>query len=219
MRPLTSPINRLTRAPPGERRDFTATVCLAFSVILLFSLKFHFPLPLEFDSLQQLNPNIDAHEMPPKKRLGKELPLEGPFEIAGGQVHETTQTTAQLQTSVELHPTTAKTRRPEKPPEQPPTQVELSIMNTSTLSIQQQPQHQETEAQEHQQQDSDKEIEAIIEDELMCLRQDNERLRLMQEHLARRKAMVKRTQVMQQQIEQERAAQIELQRAIEHLHQ
>jgi hypothetical protein len=41
-------------------------------------------------------------------------------------------------------------------------------------------------------------------------------LRPMQEHLARRKAMVKRTQVMQQQIKQERAVQIELQCAIEH---
>jgi hypothetical protein len=39
-------------------------------------------------------------------------------------------------------------------------------MNTSKLSIQQQPQCQETEAQEDQQQDSDEEIKAIIEDEL-----------------------------------------------------
>jgi hypothetical protein len=45
----------------------------------------------------------------------------------------------------------------------------------------------------------------------MRLCQENERLWLMQEHLAKRKAMVKRTQVMQQQIEQERATQIELQ--------
>jgi hypothetical protein len=35
--------------------------------------------------------------------------------------------------------------------------------------------------------------------------------------MARRKAMAKRKQVMQQQIKQESAAQIELQRAIEHL--
>jgi hypothetical protein len=53
----------------------------------------------------------------------------------------------------------------------------------------------------------------------MCLHQEDEHLRLMQEHLARRKAMAKRTQVMQQQIKQERVAHIELQRAIEHLHQ
>jgi hypothetical protein len=63
----------------------------------------------------------------------------------------------------------------------------------------------------------DEEIEAIIKYELMRLYQENEHLWLMQEHLARRKAMVKRTQVMQQQIEQKRAAQIELQRAILHL--
>jgi hypothetical protein len=40
----------------------------------------------------------------------------------------------------------------------------------------------------------------------------------MQEQMARRKAMAKRTQVMQQQIEQERATQAELLQAIEHLH-
>jgi hypothetical protein len=65
------------------------------------------------------------------------------------------------------------------------------------LSIQQQPQHHETEAQEDQQQDSNEEIEVVIEDELTCLRQENEHLWLMQEHLVRKKAMAKRTQVMQ----------------------
>jgi hypothetical protein len=38
----------------------------------------------------------------------------------------------------------------------------------------------------------EEEIEAVIEDELARLRQENERLRVMQEQLARRKAMVKR---------------------------
>jgi hypothetical protein len=123
--------------------------------------------------------------------------------MAGGQVYETTQTTTQLQTSAEPRPATTKTKRPEEPLEQPPTQVEVFIMNTSTLSTQQQPQRQETKAQEDQQQDSDEEIEAIIEDELTRLHQENECLRLMQEHLARRKAMTKRTQIMQQQIKQE----------------
>jgi hypothetical protein len=70
------------------------------------------------------------------------------------------------------------------------------VTNTSTLSTQQQPQHQETEDQEDQQQDSDEEIKAIIKGELRCLPQENEHLWLMQEHLARRKAMAKRTQVM-----------------------
>jgi hypothetical protein len=159
--------------------DFTTTVCLAFSVVFLFSFEFYFPFTLEFDSLWQSNPNIGAHRLwarentygiPPKKRPGKELPLEGSSETAGSQVHETTQTTAQLQTSIEPRPTTTETRRPEEPPEQPPTQVEVPIMNTSTLSIQQQPQHQETEAQEDQQQDSDEEVEVVIEDELTHLR-------------------------------------------------
>jgi hypothetical protein len=53
-------------------------------------------------------------------------------------------------------------------------------------------QHQETKTQEDQQQDSE-EIKAIIEDELARLRQENECLRLMQEQLARRKAMAKRS--------------------------
>jgi hypothetical protein len=95
----------------------------------------------------------------------------------------------------------------------------MPIMKTSTQSIQQQPQRQVTKAQEDQQQDSDEEIKAIIEDELTCLHQENEHLWILQEHLAKRKVMAKRTKVMQQQIEQERAAQIELQHAIEHLHQ
>jgi hypothetical protein len=135
--------------------------------------------------------------MPLTKRLGKELPLKGPSEMVISQVHGTTQTITQLQTSVEPRLATVETRRLGEPPEQPPIQVEMPIMNTSTLSIQQQPQHQETEAHEDQQQDSDEEIEAIIKDELTCLRQEMEHLWLMQEHLARRKAMVKRTQVMQ----------------------
>jgi hypothetical protein len=92
-------------------------------------------------------------------------------------------------------------------------------MNTSASNTQQPPQRQEIEAQEDQQQDSKEEIEAIIEDELACLHQENECLRLMREQLARRKAMAKRAQVMPQQIEQERATQAELQRAIEYLHQ
>jgi hypothetical protein len=72
-------------------------------------------------------------------------------------------------------------------------------------------QHQAIETQENLQQDSEEEIEAIIEDELTRLSQENDRLRLMQEHLARQMVMAKRSQVMQQQIEQERATQAELQ--------
>jgi hypothetical protein len=43
----------------------------------------------------------------------------------------------------------------------------------------------------------EEEIEAIIEDVLARLHQENERLCLMQEHLARHKAIAKRSQVMQ----------------------
>jgi hypothetical protein len=72
--------------------------------------------------------------MPPKKRRGKELLLEGPSQMVGGQAHETTQTATQLQTSTEPRSTATETRRPGEPPEQLPTQVEVPIMNTSTLS-------------------------------------------------------------------------------------
>jgi hypothetical protein len=51
----------------------------------------------------------------------------------------------------------------------------------------------------------EEEIEVVIEDELACLCQENELLRLVPEQMARRKAMAKRAQVMQQQIKQERA--------------
>jgi hypothetical protein len=108
--------------------------------------------------------------MPPKKKPKKDLPLEGPSQMVEGQVHETIQTTAQLQTSTGPCPVTAEIRCLEEPPEPPLTQVEVPVMNTSTLKTQQQPQRQEIKAQEDQQQDSDEEIEAIIEDELTRLR-------------------------------------------------
>jgi hypothetical protein len=65
--------------------------------------------------------------------------------------------------------------------EQPTTKSEVfamnaSALNTLPLSLQQ---HQAIEIQEDQQQDCKEEIEAIIEDELVCLRQENECLRLM----------------------------------------
>jgi hypothetical protein len=68
----------------------------------------------------------------------------------------------------------------------------VTPISTSAPSTQPPLQHQETKTQEDQQQDSE-EIKAIIEDELARLRQENERLRLMQEQLARRKAMAKRS--------------------------
>jgi hypothetical protein len=68
-------------------------------------------------------------------------------------------------------------------------------MNTSAPSTQPPLQHKETKTQEDQHQDSKEEIEAIMEDELAHLYQENECLRVMQEQLARRKA-AKRAQTM-----------------------
>jgi hypothetical protein len=95
--------------------------------------------------------------------------------------------------------------RPDQPPQQPPNQTEVLAMNTSVQNTQHPNQPQNIEAQEDLEQDSKEEIEAIIEDELARLCQENERLRLMQEQMVRRKAMAKRAQAMQQQIDQERA--------------
>jgi hypothetical protein len=59
--------------------------------------------------------------MPPKKGLGKELPIEGSSQAAGGQVPEITQTTTQPQTSAEPRLAATEARRPEQPLEQPTT--------------------------------------------------------------------------------------------------
>jgi Tfp pilus assembly protein FimV len=63
------------------------------------------------------------------------------------------------------------------------------------------------------------EIKLVIEDELARLHQENERLRLVHEQMTRRSAVMKRAHIMQHQIEQKRAVQAELQRAIEALRQ
>jgi hypothetical protein len=97
--------------------------------------------------------------MPPKKKLRKELPTKGSSQAAGAQVIKTTQAITQPQTSADPRIATAETGRPEEPLQQP-TQL------------------QEAEAQEGQHQDSEEEIEAIIEDELARLHQENEHLRL-----------------------------------------
>jgi hypothetical protein len=153
--------------------------------------------------------------MSPEKRLGKELSAEGTSQAAGEKVPTTAQTTIPPpQQSTKFHAATTD------PMEQPIGQAEVLVMNTSAPNTVPPPlhQHQTIEALEDLQQDSEEEIKAVIEDELVHLCQENECLRLMQEHLARRKAMAKRSQIMQQQIEQERATQVELQRAIEDLH-
>jgi hypothetical protein len=71
--------------------------------------------------------------------------------------------------------------------EQLTTQAEVFALNASALNTLPLPsqQHQAIKIQEDRQQDGEEEIKAIIEDELVCLRQENERLQLMQEHMAR----------------------------------
>jgi hypothetical protein len=71
--------------------------------------------------------------------------------------------------------------------------------------------HRETEAQEDQHQDFEDEIEAVIKDELTHLCQENKCLWLVQEHMDKRRVVIKRPQIMQQQIEQESVTQAELQ--------
>jgi hypothetical protein len=66
----------------------------------------------------------------------------------------------------------------------------MHFQNTLPPPLQQ---HQAIKIQEDQQQDSEEEIESIIEDELARLRQENECLWLMQEHMTRQRAVVRRS--------------------------
>jgi hypothetical protein len=73
-------------------------------------------------------------------------------------------------------------------------------MHTSAPTTQHPNQQQNSKAQGELEQDLEEEIKEVIEDGLVCLHQKNDHLRLMQEQMARRKAMAKKAQVMQQQI-------------------
>jgi hypothetical protein len=134
--------------------------------------------------------------MPPKKRPGKELPPEGSSQAAGGQVLSTAEATIQTthihktahpHSSTEPHEAPIEARRPKDPAGQPTTQAEAFATDATTLNTLPPPsqQHQGIKTQEDQQQDSEEEIEAINEDELACLREENECFQLMQEHMAR----------------------------------
>jgi hypothetical protein len=137
-----------------------------------------------------------THEMSPKKRLGKELLVEGPSQGTGAQALEATQATTQQQISSVPPQATIEVGRPEEPLQQPPRQAEVLTMDTFAPTTQHPNQQQNNKGQEELEQDSEEEIESVIEDALARLRQENERLRLMQEQMARRKAMVKRAHVM-----------------------
>jgi hypothetical protein len=110
---------------------------------------------------------------------------------------------------------------------QQPSQIEVFSTNIAVADLppsssQQQLQYNqdpqvEVEAGDDQHHDSEEEIEALIEDELVHLHQENERFRLEQEHITRWRVVMQRAQIMQQQIEQEKARQIELQQVIDTL--
>jgi hypothetical protein len=119
--------------------------------------------------------------MPPKKRLGKELPAEGSSQAAGEQVLSTAKATVQIthipQTSnphpsTGPHETTIEAGRHEDPSRQPATQAKVFTTSTSAPNTLPPPsqQHQGIETQENQQQDSEEEIKAIIKDDLAHLR-------------------------------------------------
>jgi hypothetical protein len=76
------------------------------------------------------------------------------------------------------HEATIEAERPEDPAGQPTTQAEVFATNVSSLNTlpPSSQQHQGIETQDDQQQDSEEEIEAIIEDELVHIRHENERL-------------------------------------------
>jgi murein L,D-transpeptidase YcbB/YkuD len=120
-------------------------------------------------------------------RLGNKLPTEGTSQAAGDQLPTIAQTTTQItHMSQTLHPqpSTNPHAADADSTEQPIAQTEVLAMNTSAPNPPSH-QHQTREIQEDLQQDSEEEIKAIIEDELTRFCQKNERLHLMQEHLAR----------------------------------
>jgi hypothetical protein len=96
--------------------------------------------------------------MPPKKKLRKELPVDGPSQSIEAL---TLETTTQPPPSSEPQQTTTEVGRPDQPPPQPPNQAEVLAMNTSAQNTQHPNQLQNTEAQEDLEQDSEEEIKAI----------------------------------------------------------
>jgi hypothetical protein len=157
MRPLTSAINRPSWAP--MRRGWIVNCCLTFRAAFCFCAKFPFLPRWSSITFNYQTPNIRAHhlcaqvnthEMPPKKKPGKELSVDGPSQSIRAPTHETTQTTTQPPSSSEPQEATAKVERPDQPSQQPPNQAEVLAMNTSVQTTQHPNQLQNTEAQEDQ---------------------------------------------------------------------
>jgi hypothetical protein len=114
--------------------------------------------------------------MPPKKRSRKELSVEGLSQGTGAQALTETQATTQQQISLVAPQANVEVGRPEEAPQKPPRQAKVLAMDTSTPTTQHLNQHQNNEAQGELEQDSEEEIEAFIEDELVYLHQEYERL-------------------------------------------
>jgi hypothetical protein len=105
-------------APGGWKGEpFTS-----ISVPLFVSAQFPSLPSLEFDNPRISNPNIGAHhlctrenthEMPHKKKLGKELSIDGPSQVTRAQALKATN---QKQTTTESQQATAEVGRPEEAP-------------------------------------------------------------------------------------------------------
>jgi hypothetical protein len=116
---------------------------------------------------------------------------EGSSQGVGGHVFTTIEAsnpTTQIphsthpHTSTQSHDVSIDTRRPEGPVGQPSAQEEAFTIDPA---VQNQYPHQQTETLEDALQDSEEEIEAVIEDELVHLHQENEHLLLVQQQMIR----------------------------------
>jgi hypothetical protein len=126
--------------------------------------------------------------MPPKKRPAKESLVKGPSQAGTNQDHNIIKATVPIthipqtshpHTSTESHATTVEATN--------------TVIPDPPLQNNQDPQL-KVKAGIDQHQDSEEEIEVTIENELARLCQENERLRLKQEHMAtRREAMQRAT--------------------------
>jgi hypothetical protein len=124
MRTLTPPINISSWAGGWIVNCFPHFLC-HFSFLCYALL----PFSLELDNLRLSNPNIGSHclcarvkthEMPPKKKPRKELPVDGPMQSSRAPTLETTQTTTQPPPSSEPQQTIAELGRPNQPLQQAP---------------------------------------------------------------------------------------------------
>jgi hypothetical protein len=119
--------------------------------------------------------------------FGYQIPTLAPTVLASSTKHPRNvnqKETCNPHTSIESYAASINARRPEGSSGQSSTQAEVFATNTAAphLPPSSSPQHnqdphQEIEVQEDQHQDSEDEIEAVIEDELARLRQENECLR------------------------------------------